>query len=205
VAVARQVGVVDRAGRVAVHTGRGCVEHAGHVTGEGFCCQANMMRHAGVPEAMARAFVSSGAEFDERLIESLEAAEAAGGDVRGKQSAALVVVDAKRDAPMLGRLVDLRVDDNEDPLGELRRLNGLRRALGPDQDPERAAELGHGTAQGWFWRGVQLARSGEVVEARAALDRAYAVDEGWRELLTRLSRTGVVPNDSGLLDRLTKP
>ena len=86
----------------------------------------------------------------------------------------------------------------------LRRLNGLRRALGPDQDPERASELGHGNSQGWFWRGVQLAGAGDIDGARSALARAYAVNEGWRDLLRRLAPTGALRVDAGVIEQLTR-
>ena len=202
--VTRQVAAVDSAGNVTVHTGRRCVVHAGHSTGDGFSCQANMMRNPGVPEAMADAFASAEGDLDGRLLVALDAAEGIGGDIRGRESAALLVVDASPDAPMLGRLVDLRVDDHPDPLAELRRLNRLRRALGPDQDAELASELGHGNPQGWFWKGVRLAGDGDTAGARAALDRAYAVDEGWRELLQRLGPTGALRIDKDVIEELTR-
>jgi len=129
------------------------------------------MRNSGVPEAMAEAFAAAQGDLDDRLLVALDAAEVLGGDVRGRESAAIIVVDASAEAPMMGRVVDLRVDDDVDPLAELRRLNDLRRALGPDEDPERASELGGGNPQGWFWRGVQLAGAGDIDGARSALAR----------------------------------
>ncbi|MDG6920151.1 MAG: DUF1028 domain-containing protein [Nitrososphaerota archaeon] len=120
----RQVAMVDSRGSVGVHTGEKCIPCAGHATGEGFSCQGNIMKNDRVWGAMKRAFQrSSGSPLPERLLSALDAAQAEGGDLRGKQSAALLVV-----APDLkpndweGRLVDLRIEDHPDPLGELRRL-----------------------------------------------------------------------------------
>lgn len=133
----RQVGIVDAAGRSAAHTGQACVPEAGHHTGDGFTVQANMMQRATVPAALANAFQTSAAAFPDRLLGALRAAESEGGDLRGQQSAALVVVDSQPRRPWEGRVVDIRVDDHEDPLGELTRLleleggyRALERALG---------------------------------------------------------------------------
>jgi uncharacterized Ntn-hydrolase superfamily protein len=125
----RQVGVVDGQGRAAAFSGEHCVPWAGHLVGAGFSCQGNMLGDAEVLAAMARSFERSGDEpLPERLVATLEAAQAAGGDVRGQQSAALVVVRAG--AGFLGlsdRAVDLRVDDHPRPIGELARLLALHR------------------------------------------------------------------------------
>ncbi len=125
-AAMRQVGVVDAHGSVSVHTGPDCIPEAGHVVGEHWACQANMMARATVPQAMSAAFAAAGGDLAERLMTALEGAEAEGGDVRGRQSAALVVAPAQGE-PWQQRM-DLRVDDHADPLGELRRLLGLQRA-----------------------------------------------------------------------------
>ncbi|MDP9401379.1 MAG: DUF1028 domain-containing protein, partial [Actinomycetota bacterium] len=126
----RQVAVVDAAGGVAVHTGDGCIPLAGHLRGEGFSCQANMMASAQVWEAMAAAYRDvADAPFAERLVATLDAGQAAGGDVRGEQSAALLVVPAAGE-PAWRREVDLRVEDHPRPLAELRRLLVLHRAYG---------------------------------------------------------------------------
>ena len=97
----RQVGIVDGHGGVAAHTGDGCLAEAGHVLGEHWACQANMMAGDTVPAAMSAAFAAAGGDLADRLMAALEAAESAGGDVRGRQSAALLVVPAtgERGAP----------------------------------------------------------------------------------------------------------
>lgn len=203
----RQVAFVDNEGRVAAHTGTLTIPDAGHVVGEGFSCQANMMRNPGVPEAMADAFVSATGSLAFRLLAALEAAEAKGGDIRGRQSAALVVVGADRMAPMLGKIVDVRVDDHGDPLRELRRVVELRHAvmaMGTAEGAEAMARHGRDNPEGWFWHGIVLAAQGQVDEARAALDKAYAVDPGWAELVRRLPGTGQLPDDPELLSKLVE-
>ena len=175
----RQVAFVDVQGRVSTHTGERCIAHAGHVTGDGFSCQANMMRDNGVPEAMAEAFTSADGDLAHRLLAALDAGEAAGGDIRGMQSAALIVVGE-------GTRLDRRVDDNPEPLRELRRL----------------VDLGRDNPEGWFWDGVQKAYGGEMEAGAELVKRAYADDDSWRELLRRLPPTGLLPEQPEVLDKL---
>jgi uncharacterized Ntn-hydrolase superfamily protein len=122
----RQLGVVDAGGGVAVHTGSGCIPCAGEAAGEELACQANMMANDTVPAAMAGAYSAHDGDLAERLLAALDAAEDGGGDVRGRQSAALLVVPAQGE-PWRVRF-DVRVEDHADPLGELRRLVRLARA-----------------------------------------------------------------------------
>jgi uncharacterized Ntn-hydrolase superfamily protein len=200
-AAARQVAVLDAAGRVAVHTGERCIEFAGHVAGEGFSCQANMMARPGVPEAMAEALAAEPGPLPERLLATLDAAEAAGGDVRGRQSAALLVVPATGEG--WERAVDLRVEDATDPLGEMRRLLSLHRAY-------EEAEAGDGlTAEGryeeagaaylaaatlapesdelLFWAGLGAAQAGDLDGGVARVREAAERHPGWLDLLDRLA------------------
>jgi uncharacterized Ntn-hydrolase superfamily protein len=125
----RQAGIVDTRGRAAAHTGSGCTAWAGHVTGEGFACQGNMLVSGDTVQAMAGVIrEAAGVPFPERLVRCLEAGQAAGGDSRGQQSAALLVVrDGAGYGGLSDRLVDLRVDDHPDPIGELARLLDLHR------------------------------------------------------------------------------
>jgi uncharacterized Ntn-hydrolase superfamily protein len=198
----RQVGVVDAHGEVAVHTGSDCIPHAGHVTGEGFACQANMMARPGVPEAMAAAFEDSSAgSLAERLLAALDGAEAAGGDVRGRQSAALLVVPSAGEP--WRRVVDLRVEDHDDPLAELRRLHRLHRAyeladradrlLGDgragDAGPlyEQAASLAPESDELLFWAGLGAAQAGDMDTAVRRVREASRRNPRWPELLGRLS------------------
>ena len=207
----RQVAAVDVAGRVAVHTGAQCIPVAGHVTGEGFSCQANMMRDPGVPEAMAETFAATTGPLVHRLLATLEAGQAAGGDIRGLQSAAIRVVAGIPGAEQSGWLLDVRIDDHDAPLAELTRLvllheaSNASEAAGPGADPgapARVAELGRGNPEGWFWYGVSLANNGRLEEAAAALQKAYAVSDDWRELLGRIPH--MLPGDPAVLERLVQ-
>ncbi|MEN8150085.1 MAG: DUF1028 domain-containing protein [Planctomycetota bacterium] len=124
----RQVGVVDAKGRVAAYTGKQCMKWAGHLTGEGFTVQGNILAGKLVLEAMAEAFRVSKADFPERLVSALKAGQAAGGDKRGRQSAALLVVrEAGGYAGHNDRYIDLRVDDHPKPIEELGRILALHR------------------------------------------------------------------------------
>ncbi|MBI1817291.1 MAG: DUF1028 domain-containing protein [Deltaproteobacteria bacterium] len=125
----RQVGVVDRTGRAAAFTGNECLPWAGHIIGDGFCCQGNILAGEAVVGAMARAIEHrSDLPFAERLIAVLGAGQAAGGDCRGQQSAALLVVRAHGGiGGYSDRAIDLRVDDHSTPIAELQRLLGLHR------------------------------------------------------------------------------
>jgi uncharacterized Ntn-hydrolase superfamily protein len=200
-AAVRQVAFVDASGRAAVHTGELCIPEASHVAGEGYACQANIMARRGVPEAMAAAYESAGGALDERLLAALDAAEAAGGDLRGRQSAALLVVDRTGDP--WRRSVDLRVDDHPDPLAELRRLQRLHRAYELSERAEElaaagrhaeaaplfqgAAELAPESDELLFFSGLAAAVAGDLDTALERVRRAMSVNPGWRELLPRLS------------------
>jgi uncharacterized Ntn-hydrolase superfamily protein len=215
----RQVAMVDAAGRVGAHTGAKCVAEAGHRIGDGFSVQANLMRSSTVPDAMFEAYTSSTAPLAERLVAALVAAEDAGGDIRGKQSAAIRIVRAESgDDPWRDVVLDLRVDDHPDPNTELARLVTMHRAyakLGrseelrveqriPEADAEAAAALAllPESIELGFWHGVQLCVDGRDAEARPLLDRAYAVNDGWRQLVPRLPGAGLVADDPALLARI---
>jgi uncharacterized Ntn-hydrolase superfamily protein len=197
----RQVGAVDAHGRVAVHTGARCIPEAGHATGEHWACQANMMARATVPDAMAAAFAQARGDLAERLMTALEGAEAEGGDVRGRQSAALLVVPAQGER--WEARIDLRVEDHGDPVTELRRLLGLQRAyelageadelMGEGRAAEaarryvRASELAPESDELLFWAGLAIAQNGDVAAGADAVRRAAGVQPGWLTLLDRLS------------------
>jgi len=125
----RQVALVDARGNVAAHTGKDTIPFAGHQTGTGFSVQANIMANEKVWPAMARAYRETKGPLAERLLAALDAAQAAGGDVRGKQSAAILIVGPdKVEEAWRGVRLNLRVDDAREPLTELRRLYKLARA-----------------------------------------------------------------------------
>ena len=196
----RQVAVVDAGGAVAAHTGARCIAEAGHRTGGGWSVQANMMERATVPDAMATAFAAAEGDLAVRLLAAMDAAEAEGGDLRGRQSAALVVVSADAATPAWDHVYDVRVDDHPEPLVELRRLVGIRRAYRAMAYDDPAVE---GNPELCFWTALHLAGTDRVGEARALLDRAYAVDERWRVLVRRLPAAGRLPDDPDLLAALT--
>jgi uncharacterized Ntn-hydrolase superfamily protein len=197
----RQVGVVDAQGRVAVHTGASCIPEAGDATGAHWTCQANMMARATVPAAMSAAFEAADGDLADRLLIALEAAEADGGDVRGRQSAALLVAPAAGE-PWQAR-VDLRVEDHADPVTELRRLRSLHRAyelageadelMGEGRADDaaalyvRASELAPQSDELLFWAGLAIAQKGDVAAGADAVRRAAEVHPGWLTLLERLS------------------
>src|SRR3954471_18140182 len=197
----RQVAVVDVHGEAAAHTGSACVEHAGDATGTGFSCQANMMATPQVWGAMAEAFEAASGSLAERMVIALEAGEGAGGDVRGRQSAAVVVVPHEGEAHV--RSVDLRVEDHPEPLTELWRLVVLNRAyrLAEESDElvaqgrhaeagtlyERAAELAPANDELVFWAGLAAVQEGKRDEGLARVREAIAANPGWGELLPRLS------------------
>jgi uncharacterized Ntn-hydrolase superfamily protein len=216
----RQVALVDRGGRVAVHTGMRCIAHAGHALGEQVSAQANMMEGDTVPRAMIRAYSeSSGRPLPERMLAALEAAEGEGGDIRGRQSAAMVVVTGRASGnPTQDRPVDLRVDDHRDPVGELRRLLGLQRAYAHASAGDDLA--GAGDLEGAlveyeaahraepdnlelaFWYGLALAGNGREEEAIRVLRAPFQAHLGWVELMKRLPAAGLIPDDGELIARL---
>ena len=215
----RQVAMVDRQGNVAAWTGPKCIAAAGDRQGKAYSVQANLMENPGVWPAMAAAYESAGGDLADRLLAALEAAEHAGGDIRGRQSAALVVVRAESTAkPWEDRLVDLRVDDAEAPLVELRRLLVLHRAYAEmNQGDEAAAKeewtaaVGHYTkaaqlapeiAELPFWEAVTLFMAGREDEALPIFAAVFARDERWAKLVPRLPASGLLPSDPAKIDRI---
>ncbi len=210
----RQVAMVDADGNVAAHTGSLAIEAAGHRTGDAYSVQANMMESATVWDAMARAYEASEGDLAERLLAALEAAQAEGGDIRGKQSAALIVVSGEPTGlSWVDRTFDLRVEDHPEPVAELRRLVRLQRAYlqlnegdarVTDGDVEGAMEsysaamdlvpdeATNGEAP--FWVGITLAASDRVDEALPYLRRAQAQDARWAELVLRLPASELLPS-----------
>ncbi len=167
----RQLGVVDLTGHASAHTGKECMDWAGHIVGDGFSCQGNILAGERVVAAMAEAFSVSTAPFAYRLVAALEAGQAAGGDRRGQESAALLVV--RKDGGYSGfndRAVDLRVDDHPSPIKELGRILDLHQLYFAEVDPADRVEiddaLDHELRQ-------LLAKSGDLVAGRS-LEQALA-------------------------------
>jgi len=200
-AAMRQVGIVDAQGGVAVATGPDCIAHAGDAAGATWSCQANMMERDTVPAAMSAAFEAATGDLAARLLAALQAAQGEGGDVRGRQSAALLVVPSEGES--WRARVDLRVEDHDDPLAELERLLGLWRAyelagaadelMAAERADEagalyrRAAELAPDSDELLFWAGLAIAHAGDLDEGVEAVRRAARAQPNWLVLLDRLS------------------
>lgn len=218
----RQVAMIDAQGRVASFTGKKDIPAAGNLTGPGYSVQANLMEKPTVWPAMARAFESAKGDLAERMLQALEAAEREGGDIRGRQSAAILVVGPTNTGrPWIDRKFDLRVEDHPAPLVELRRLVTLGRVyqrmnegdewMTKNQLDKALASYSAATAlvpdsatngETVFWTGVTLVGAGRVDEAIPYLRRAYAVDRRWAELVRRLPEVGLLPKERGLVERL---
>jgi uncharacterized Ntn-hydrolase superfamily protein len=199
----RQVAIVDAAGNVAAHTGAKCIPAAGHRTGVGFSCQANLMEKDTVWDAMFEAYTSTHAPLAERMMAALEAAEAEGGDIRGRQSAAMLVVSGTPTGRSWeDRIIDLRVEDAPDPLAELRRLLRVKRAYLTNTDADRLEEAGdkeaakQKRAEGLrlapemvelkFWTGLGMAEGGDLDGGCKLMADAVRKDKRWIETLNRL-------------------
>jgi uncharacterized Ntn-hydrolase superfamily protein len=214
----RQVAMVDAAGGVAAHTGSRCVAAAGHFGGDGVSAQANMMERDTVWEAMVAAYGSAEGSLGERMLAALLAAEREGGDIRGRQSAAVIVVSGSRQDPPWERTVDVRVDDHLDPVTEIGRLLRLQKAyqlmeLANDSAArgnlvaaadamDRAASLGPHNDQLAFRRGEALMAVGRVEEGRAELERAREANPRWPVFLRRLAAVGFLRDDPAFLDSM---
>ena len=215
----RQVGIIDAQGRVAQHTGANSIRYAGHLAGDNFAVQANLMMREGVPEAMATAYRESSGPLAERMLSALEAAQALGGDLRGKQSAAIVVVSAEpAEYAWQERLVNLHIEDHPTPLLELRRLLTLNSAyqhmnLGEhalEKDDLATARSHYSKAEALapdnleirFWHAVSLLNAGKPEAALPLLAPVLAADEGLRELLPRLVDAGILKTDRQTLQKL---
>ena len=216
----RQVAIVDRRGEVAVHTGRRCIAESGHDTGEQYSVQANLMEKDTVWGAMAEAYEASNGDLIDRLLAALDAAQAEGGDIRGKQSAAILVVPGTSSgAPWRERVVDLRVEDHPDPLGELRRLVAVHRAYQhmnrgdermAENDVERAldeysaaAAMQPENVEIRFWQAVTLAGAGRLDDALPVFAEVFGREPKWRELVRRLPASGLLPEDPALIERIS--
>jgi uncharacterized Ntn-hydrolase superfamily protein len=212
----RQVAVVDADGRVGVHTGPKCIAYAGHITGPGVSCQANIMASERVWPAMLDAFTAGSGSLTSRLLDALDAAEREGGDIRGRQSAAILVVPAEGEP--WRTLVSLRVEDHPDPLPELRRVVRLHEAyaLAGQADEllnagrhDEAAHLYVQASQGapdnhelLFWAGLGTVQAGDLDGGLVKVQRAIALQPTWRELLARLPAE-LAPAAPTVLARLT--
>jgi uncharacterized Ntn-hydrolase superfamily protein len=217
----RQVAMIDAQGRVSAHTGANDIPAAGHIVGRDYSVQANLMLNDKVWPAMSRAFENTKGDLAERMMAALEAAQEAGGDIRGRQSAALIVVTGKPTGrPWADRVFDLRIDDHPEPLKELRRLLTLHRAYNHmnagDLAVERkqnekaleeygaAARLAPDNAEMVYWHAVALVNMGRVEESLPLFRRVFAMDKNWATLTPRLTKAGLIVDDPKVIERIIK-
>ncbi|MEW6412830.1 MAG: DUF1028 domain-containing protein [Candidatus Zixiibacteriota bacterium] len=215
----RQVAMIDANGVIATHTGDKCIAEAGHKIGGNYSVQANLMEKNTVWDAMARAFETTEGDLADKMMAALEAAQAEGGDIRGKQSAAMVVVSGEPTGrPWVDRLVDIRVDDSPEPLKELRRLLNITRAYdhmnkgdeyiavndfdNANKEYAKAAEMAPGNAEIMFWHAATLVTAGELERSLPLFKKVFAMDENWRILVPRLVKADLLPNDDTIISKI---
>ena len=215
----RQVAMIDVQGSVAAHTGDKCIAYAGHRVGKNYSVQANLMASADVPQAMAEGFEGAEGDLAERLMVALEAAEVVGGDIRGKQSAAILVVSGEPTGlPWKDKLVDLRVEDDPEPLVQMRRLLRINRAYThanqgdvylEENNIERATEEYRLAATFYpenpempYWAAVGLAGAGRLEEALPIFKEVFERNPDLKTLTPRLVKAGLLPDDGDLLQRI---
>lgn len=215
----RQVAMIDAQGRVDAWTGKNDIQAAGNHVGKDYSVQANLMLNDKVWPAMATAFEATKGDLAERMLAALDAAQAVGGDIRGRQSAALIVVTGKPTGQAWkDRIFDLRVDDSAEPLKELRRLVTLQRAynhmnagdLAVEKKDNEGALREYGAAEKLvsenaemiYWHAVALVNMGRVDESLPLFKRVFALDRNWIELTSRLPKAGLLPNDPKLIERI---
>ncbi len=217
----RQIAMIDAQGRVSAYTGKMAIAAAGHQIGREFSVQANLMANDRVWPAMAAAFEKATGDLADRLLAALEAGQAAGGDIRGRQSAAIIIVKAKSSGrPWVGadRVFDLRIDDHPEPIVELKRLIRLQRAYafanrGDELMTEKkvsealtayeaASRLAPEIVELPFWHAVTLASIGREQDAAPIFKAVFAKEPIWRDLLPRLPAAGLFPDDPALIERI---
>jgi uncharacterized Ntn-hydrolase superfamily protein len=215
----RQVAIVDARGQIAVHTGARCIQAAGHQTGAGFSVQANMMLNDSVWPAMAEAFEKAQGDLSQRMLAALQAAQSAGGDIRGQQSACMLIADGTpSDKPWEHLLIDIRVDDSAKPLVELDRLLDIQRAydlmnqgdalLAKDEMKDaqekysQAAALAPDIDEIPFWQAVTLADIGKVDEALPVFEHVFRQNPNWAELVQRLPACGLLREDAQMMRQI---
>jgi len=213
----RQVAMIDAHGEVAAYTGSKCIQSAGDHVGTNYSVQANLMLNDTVWPAMARAFEDSNGDLADRMLAALDAAQVAGGDIRGSQSAAIIIVSGTPTGKQWAdRTFDLRVEDSPNPLAELRRLVVLQRAYnhmnagdlavensdneGALREYAMACTLAPDNLEMLFWHAVALVNMGRVDESLPLFRRVFKEDQNWVKLTPRLVPAGVLPDDQSTLD-----
>ncbi|MEE8142161.1 MAG: DUF1028 domain-containing protein [Planctomycetota bacterium] len=215
----RQVAMVDSQGRLAAHTGEKCIQWAGHHIGENYSCQANMMLNERVVPSMAKAFEAEPGDLAQRLLAALEAAQESGGDIRGQQSAAILVVKGTSTGRVWeDRILDLRVEDHPAPVRELRRLVTVQSAYRHMNAGDAAMETGDMESalreyaaaaklvpenlEVVYWNAITLATNGQLEAALPLFQRVFAKDRNWIILTERLPQADLLSNQ--LAERILK-
>ena len=215
----RQVAMVDVRGNVAAHTGTKCISGAGHIVGTDYSVQANLMMNDNIWPAMSRAFEATKGELVERMLAALDAAQAAGGDIRGRQSAAVLIVKAKSTGrPWLDKVYDLRVEDHQEPLRELRRLVRVQQAyehmnngdLAVEHNDVEGALREYGIAETMFpdnlemkfWHATALVNAGRLEQSLPIFRDVFAKDINWATLIPRLPQTGTLNADEATVKKI---
>lgn len=217
----RQVAMIDKNGGVAAHTGRKAIAAAGHYVGTNYSVQANLMRSDQIWPAMSKAFEATTGDLADKMLAALEAAQKAGGDIRGRQSAALIVVRGKSTGKTWSdRLFDLRIEDAPDPIAEMKRLVRLQRAynfmnrgdeLAGEQKWDeamiqyrRGADLAPEIEELPYWVAVTLFAAGREEEALPIFRDVFRRNRDWIEVTRRLPKSGFLPDDPAKIDRIVK-
>jgi uncharacterized Ntn-hydrolase superfamily protein len=215
----RQLAIIDKNGNVAAFTGKKCIPDAGQIMGKNYSVQANMMLNRKIWSAMADAFEKSTGPLAERMIEALKAAEAAGGDIRGQQSAAILVVRGTSTGKLWeDRLIDLRVEDHPQAVKEIERVLKIHRAYKHMNQGDLAIELGdekkalkeYSTAEKMFpnnvemkyWHAVSLVNMGKLEDALPIFKTVFEQDPNWIELTRRIVPNGLLRVDNETLDKI---
>ncbi len=215
----RQVAMMDAKGNVAAHTGPKCIPDAGQHVGASYSCQANLMANDRIWGAMAAAFERAKGPLAERMMQALEAGEKAGGDIRGRQSAAMLIVKGKPSGkPWMDKVVDLRVEDSPEPLKELRRLLRLRMAYNKEDEGDNfiaakqpqealkayaeAARLAPEVVELQFWAAVSMFTEGQEAEALKLFRQVFLKERRWVALVPRLAKVGLFPDDPEKIQRV---
>ncbi|MHC4188875.1 MAG: DUF1028 domain-containing protein [Planctomycetota bacterium] len=216
----RQLAVIDKKGRVATHTGEKCIADAGHIIGKNYSVQANMMLNKEVVPAMSKAFEQSSGPLAERMVAALQAAQKAGGDIRGQQSAAIIIVRVKSTGKFWeDRLIDLRVEDHPNAVKELARILAVFRAyehmnkgdLAIEKGDEKTALQEYAAAEKMFpnntemkfWHAVALVNIGKVDLALPIFKKIFAKDKNYIELTRRIVSNGLLKADEATLQNIT--
>ncbi|MEK7331124.1 MAG: DUF1028 domain-containing protein [Candidatus Eisenbacteria bacterium] len=217
----RQVGMVDAQGTVAAYTGKNCIPDAGHRTGNQYAVQANLMANPTVWPAMAEAFEKAQGDLGERMLQALEAGQKAGGDIRGQQSAAILVVRAQSTGkPWKDWVYNLRVEDSDEPIKELRRLVRLQKAYvrntqGDDfmaenksaeamKAYEESAAMAPEVVELQFWAALTMYTNGREAEALKLFREVFSRERLWVDLIPRLAKVGLFPDDPKKIDEVQR-